>query len=226
MSSGSEKDKERLVQAAKTFFFHMQDLASFTNALTELFNSSMNTQIFLMAVKEDGNVKDVFEQMLKTFKEMQSAVVAKQDKMQSEALCSKIATATCSMLEKSSSVKEWQQPAKEMFKNVHTPVIASVLNNGNILESLESSLSLFFFSSVRGPLTAVASPVAEHRLRTRRLSGHGSRAQPLRGMWDLPGPGHEPMSPASAGGFSTTAPPGKPFSFTLDEKSHHESSVK
>ncbi|TEA28825.1 hypothetical protein DBR06_SOUSAS4010036, partial [Sousa chinensis] len=61
MSSGSENDKERLVQAAKTFFFHMHDLASLTNALTELFNSSMNTQIFLMAVKEDGNVKDVFE---------------------------------------------------------------------------------------------------------------------------------------------------------------------
>uniref|UniRef100_A0A8C9E4J0 Acrosomal vesicle protein 1 n=1 Tax=Phocoena sinus TaxID=42100 RepID=A0A8C9E4J0_PHOSS len=28
------------------------------------------------------------------------------------------------------------------------------------------------------------------------LSGHGSRDQPLRGMWDLPGPGHEPVSPA------------------------------
>ena len=56
----------------------------------------------------------------------------------------------------------------------------------------------------------MASPVAEHRLRTRRLSGHGSRAQPLRGMWDLPGPGHEPASPASAGGPPTTAPPGKP----------------
>ncbi|XP_059864756.1 bromodomain-containing protein 8 isoform X6 [Delphinus delphis] len=41
-----------------------------------------------------------------------------------------------------------------------------------------------------------------------RLSGHGSRAQPLCGMWDLPGPGHEPVSPASAGGLSTTAPPG------------------
>ena len=73
---------------------------------------------------------------------MQSAVVAQQDKMQSEPLCSKIATAMCSVLEKSSSVKELQQSAKEMFKNVHTPVIASVLNNGNILESLESSLSL------------------------------------------------------------------------------------
>nr|XP_060160744.1 uncharacterized protein LOC132597794 isoform X1 [Globicephala melas] len=59
-------------------------------------------------------------------------------------------------------------------------------------------------------LTAVASPVAEHRLRTRRLSGHGSRAQPLRGMWDLPGLGHEPVSPASAGGPPTTVPPGKP----------------
>ncbi|XP_060000350.1 5-phosphohydroxy-L-lysine phospho-lyase isoform X4 [Lagenorhynchus albirostris] len=29
-------------------------------------------------------------------------------------------------------------------------------------------------------------------------------------MWGLPGPGHEPVSPASAGGLSTTAPPGKP----------------
>ena len=28
-------------------------------------------------------------------------------------------------------------------------------------------------------------------------------------MWDLPGPGLEPVSPALAGGFPTTAPPGK-----------------
>ena len=69
---------------------------------------------------------------------------------------------------------------------------------------------LFYFFVVRGPLTVVASPVAEHRLRTHGLSGHGSRAQPLRGTWDPPGPGHKPASPASAGGLSTTAPPGKP----------------
>ena len=31
-------------------------------------------------------------------------------------------------------------------------------------------------------------------------------------MWDLPGPGLEPVSPALAGGFLTAAPPGKPFS--------------
>ena len=29
-------------------------------------------------------------------------------------------------------------------------------------------------------------------------------------MWDLPRPGLEPVSPALAGGFLTTAPPGKP----------------
>ena len=29
-------------------------------------------------------------------------------------------------------------------------------------------------------------------------------------MWDLPGPGLEPMSPALAGGFLTTVPPGRP----------------
>ena len=51
---------------------------------------------------------------------------------------------------------------------------------------------------------------AEHRLQTRRLSNCGSRAHSLRGMWDLPGPGLEPVSPALAGRLSTTAPPGKP----------------
>ena len=43
----------------------------------------------------------------------------------------------------------------------------------------------------------------------RRLSSCGARAYLLRGMWDLPGPGIEPMAPALAGGFLTTAPPGK-----------------
>ena len=66
------------------------------------------------------------------------------------------------------------------------------------------------FITVRGPLTIVASLVAEHRLQTRRLSSCGSRAQLLRGMWDLPRPGLEPVSPALASRFSTTAPPGKP----------------
>ena len=66
------------------------------------------------------------------------------------------------------------------------------------------------FIAVRGPPTIAASPVAEHRLQTRRLSNCGSRAQSLRGMWDLPRPGLEPVSSALAGRLSTTAPPGKP----------------
>ena len=66
------------------------------------------------------------------------------------------------------------------------------------------------FIAVRGPLTIVASLVAEHRLQMRRLSNCGSRAQSLRGMWDPPRPGLEPVSPALAGRLSTTAPPGKP----------------
>ena len=65
------------------------------------------------------------------------------------------------------------------------------------------------FIAVRGPLTVAASLV-EHRLQTRRLSSCGSRAQLLRGMWDPPRPGLKPVSPALAGGLSTTAPPGKP----------------
>ncbi|KAJ8777134.1 hypothetical protein J1605_014517 [Eschrichtius robustus] len=45
----------------------------------------------------------------------------------------------------------------------------------------------------------------------RRLNSCGAQAELLRGMWDLPGPGLEPVSPALAGGFLTTAPPGKPW---------------
>ena len=66
------------------------------------------------------------------------------------------------------------------------------------------------FIAVRRPLTIAASLVAEHRLQTRRLSSCGSRAQSLRGMWDPPRPGLEPVSPALTGRRSTTAPPGKP----------------
>ena len=70
------------------------------------------------------------------------------------------------------------------------------------------------FIAVRGPLTIAASLVAEHRLQTRRLSSYGSQAQLLRGMWDLPRPGLEPVSPALAGRFSTPAPPGKPLNIS------------
>ena len=80
------------------------------------------------------------------------------------------------------------------------------------------------FITVRGPLTIAASLVAEHRFQTRRLSNCGSRAQLLRGMWDLPRPGLEPVSPALAGRFSTAAPPGKPniFLYIEKDKGQHE----
>ena len=66
------------------------------------------------------------------------------------------------------------------------------------------------FIAVRGLLIVVASLVAEHGLQARGLSSCGARASLLRLMWDLPGPGLEPVSPALAGGFLTTAPPRKP----------------
>ena len=77
------------------------------------------------------------------------------------------------------------------------------------------------FVAVRGLLIAVASLVAEHRLQVHglsscgswalehRLSSCGTWAQLLRSMWDLPRPGIQPASPALAGGFLTTALPGK-----------------
>ena len=76
------------------------------------------------------------------------------------------------------------------------------------------------FIAVRGPLTVAAFFVAEHKLQPRRLSSCGSQAQLLSGMWDLSTPGLEPVSPALAGRFSTTVPPGKPSlsSFKTQQK--------
>ena len=65
------------------------------------------------------------------------------------------------------------------------------------------------FIVVHGPLTIAASLVVEHRPQTCRLSSCGSWAQLPHGMWDLPRPGLEPVSPALAGRLSTTVPPGK-----------------
>ena len=48
------------------------------------------------------------------------------------------------------------------------------------------------------------SLVAEHW-----LSSCGALTWLLHGMWDLPGPGIEPMSPSLAGTFLTTGRPGK-----------------
>ena len=43
------------------------------------------------------------------------------------------------------------------------------------------------------------------------FSSHSSQARLLCSMWDLPGPGIEPVSPTLGGGLLSTAPPGKSF---------------
>ena len=66
-------------------------------------------------------------------------------------------------------------------------------------------------------LLVLASLVVEHRLQgaeasvatSRRLGSSGCQAQLLLGMWNLPRPGTESMSPALAGRFLTSGPPGK-----------------
>ena len=44
------------------------------------------------------------------------------------------------------------------------------------------------------------------------ISSCGTLASLLLGMWTLPRPGIEPVTPALAGGYLTTEPPGKPLS--------------
>ena len=59
----------------------------------------------------------------------------------------------------------------------------------------------------------------------RGLSSCGARAQLLCGMWDLPGPGLEPVSPALAGGCLTTAPPGKSFTVVILKPDYYRENI-
>ena len=77
------------------------------------------------------------------------------------------------------------------------------------------------------PLGARASVVVARGLSScgsraleRRFSSCGTRAQLLCGMWDLPGPGLKPVSPALAGRFLITSPPGKPWKFLKKLNTH------
>ena len=56
------------------------------------------------------------------------------------------------------------------------------------------------------PASVVGSPVALER----ELSSRDPQAELPLGMWNLPGPGTEPVSPGLAGGVFTTRPPGVP----------------
>ena len=54
----------------------------------------------------------------------------------------------------------------------------------------------------------VASPVVERGFQRAQVSSCGADTLPI-GTWNIPEPGMQPMSPALAGRFSTTEPPGK-----------------
>ena len=70
--------------------------------------------------------------------------------------------------------------------------------------SLQWLLLLRSTGSRHAGFSSCGSRALEHR-----LSSCGAWAYLLCGMWDLPGPGIEPVSPAVAGGFLTTEPTGK-----------------
>ena len=63
------------------------------------------------------------------------------------------------------------------------------------------------------PLGVWAAVVAAHK-----HSGSGAWAWSLHGMWNLPGPEIEPMSPALAGGYLSTVPSRKSTNASLHSK--------
>ena len=69
---------------------------------------------------------------------------------------------------------------------------------------LPSPLGHAGFSNYNMGFSSCGSQTPEHRLKS-----YDTQAYLLQGIWDLPGPGIEPVSPVLAGGFFTTETPGK-----------------
>ena len=76
--------------------------------------------------------------------------------------------------------------------------------------------------SVCGIFIVVASLVAEYGPRSSALGFQStgsvvvSHKQLLRGIWNLPSPGIEPVSPALAGRFLPTVPPREFYKFKIE----------
>ena len=77
-------------------------------------------------------------------------------------------------------------------------VVASVISECRLLGMRASTV-------LAGGLSGSGSQVLEHR-----LSSRSTLDLLFLSMWDPLGPGIKPISPALAGGFFTTDPPGKP----------------
>ena len=95
-----------------------------------------------------------------------------------------------------------------VFVAVHGLSLVVVSGGYSSLRCAGFSLQWLFLLRSTGSRHAGFSSCGSRALE-RRLSSCGTQAQLLCGMWDLPGLGLKPVSPAPAGGFITTAPPGK-----------------
>ena len=79
----------------------------------------------------------------------------------------------------------------------------------SLLPGLLPTVLLGFSCCRAQALGRVSFDSCGYRALEQRLHNCGAQAQLFLGMWDLSGSGMEPASPALAGGFLTTEPPGK-----------------
>ena len=97
---------------------------------------------------------------------------------------------------------------------------------------MEATLHCSVRASRGSGFSCCRARVPERRLSScgAQLSSCGARAYLPRGMWDLPGPGIEPVSPAVAGRLLTTGPPRMspaPSLFCFEQRLHiHKAEVR
>uniref|UniRef100_A0A8D2KZE4 Uncharacterized protein n=1 Tax=Varanus komodoensis TaxID=61221 RepID=A0A8D2KZE4_VARKO len=140
---GSEKDKERLLNASRHLYDCVYMFVSSTNTIFRMLNQFLRTQLAIITVRENLSIKENLQLLVSALKEMQEMVDLKDKEFQQKIslpLYSKIILPIHSTDEKIKLVKEINGQYKGVLGDLCGPISAVLIKHGQLPEKLENVL--------------------------------------------------------------------------------------
>lgn len=139
--TGSEKDKQRLVNASRNLYDCVYVFVSSSNIITRMLNQHLKAEFSNVVVRENLSIKENLQLLISALKEMQELVDAKAKEVQQrigDPLYAKINLTSSSEEERTKLVKEISSIYSGDLSNVCGPIMAVLFKHGNLPDKLES----------------------------------------------------------------------------------------
>uniref|UniRef100_A0A8C8RET2 Uncharacterized protein n=1 Tax=Pelusios castaneus TaxID=367368 RepID=A0A8C8RET2_9SAUR len=154
---GTEREKERLIQASQSMHNYTHRYFSATNTVICTLNQHLNSNFPLVQVKKNLSVLQNFILLIDTVQEIHATVELTDRHVQKNIghpLYDKITLSHTSLQEKGVIVRDFHTASMGIFGSICGPITSVLLRNGNLPEKLESAVQLMKGSPV------LALPVA------------------------------------------------------------------